>query len=94
MSPPAKPGDYLIYLKEYEDIKGRIPFNHEPLDDRLFVAQHRKSSEFTLESGKPIYCWLEERWIVARSIFSSVWYFVLLWLVIVGLIYLTPWSGS
>lgn len=82
------------YLQEYEEIKGRNPFNHEPLDDCLFVALQRHAEEFKTAAGKPPYCWLEERWFIARSIFSSIWYFVALWLIIGYLIYTIPWAPA
>lgn len=88
-----KASDMAVYLKEYDDIKAKCGFNHDPLDNHLFVATQRHADEFK-KNGKEAYCWLEERWFLFRSIFSSVWYFVSLWLVIAVLIYLTPWSQA
>jgi hypothetical protein len=85
--------DASKYLDEYDEIKAKCGYNHDPLDDHLFVATKRYASEFDIK-GNPPYCWLEERWLVFRSIFSSVWYFVGLWLVIALLIHLTPWPSA
>lgn len=75
---------------EYEGIKVACPQNHEPLDDQLFLAQHRNATEFFRE-GKPAMtafaAWcvsVEHRW-------SSVRAFVFYWVVVLGLIAVTPW---
>ena len=81
------------YLKEYDEIKAKCGFNHDPLDDHLFVASQRHAGEFK-RNGKEPYCWLEQRWLVFRSHFSSVWYFVSLWIIIAVLIYVTPWTQT
>lgn len=82
------------YLQWYDEIKARSQFNHNPLDDRLFVAMHRLAPEFKTSSDKAFYCWIEKCWLAFRSIYSSIWYFVALWLVIVVLICITPWSET
>lgn len=90
-SAQTNPLALVAHLKEYDEIKAKCGFNHEPLDDNLFVATQRHAEEFE-RNGKEPYCWFEERWFVVRSYFSSVWYFISLWLVIAALIYLTPWD--
>jgi len=85
------PDDALTHLKEYEEIKARCSVNHAPLDDKLFVATQRHAAEF-VRDGKQPYNWIEQHWLALRAVFSSTWYFVLLWLIIVALIYLTPWN--
>ncbi|PKO91236.1 MAG: hypothetical protein CVU16_08450 [Betaproteobacteria bacterium HGW-Betaproteobacteria-10] len=81
-------------LKEYDEIKARCAFNHEPLDDCLSMATRRFAPEFKHQDGSLRYNWFEERWFAMRSIASSIWYFILLWLVIGGLIVATPWNQS
>jgi hypothetical protein len=92
-SSQPNPADAAARLKEYDEIKAKCGFNHDPLDDHLFVASQRHADEFK-KNGKEPFCWLEERWLTFRSHFSSVWYFVSLWLVIAILIYVTPWNQT
>lgn len=87
----ASPSNLAVYLKEYDEIKAKCGFNHDPLDDYLFVASQRHANEFK-RNGKEPYCWLEQRWLIFCSYFSSVWYFVSLWIIIAALIYITPWN--
>lgn len=82
------------YLREYDEIKARSSFNHEPLDDRLFVASHRFADEFKTPSGQVPFCWIENRWLAFRFECSSIWHFVAFWLVIATLIWITPWSQA
>lgn len=89
----ANPSSAAEYLKEYDEIKEKCGFNHDPLDDHLFVSSQRHAEEFK-RNGKEPYCWLEQRWFVFRSHFSSVWYFVSLWIIIAVLIYVTPWNQT
>jgi hypothetical protein len=84
--------DAATYLKRYEDIKAKCSFNHEPQDDRLFVATHRHAPEFKRPNGTEFYNRLEERWFAFRGVYSSIWHFVGFWLVIALLIWLTPWG--
>jgi len=86
--------DAATYLKRYDEIKARCSFNHESLDDRLFVATHRDSPEFKRPNGETPYNWFEERWLTFRGVFSSIWLFLSFWLVIALLIWLTPWSQA
>lgn len=90
----ASSDESIEHLNNYEEIKARCLFNHAPLDDCLFVATHRHAEEFKTSSGKPPYCWLGERWLAFRSIFSSIWYFVGFWLIIAVLIGFTPWHQA
>jgi hypothetical protein len=83
--------DFDEFRQHYEEIKTRSQFNHDPLDDYLFVATHRLAEEFKTPHGKIPYCWVEKQWLVFRSIFSSIWYFVAFWLVVIALIWKTPW---
>ena len=76
---------------EYEDIKRRCQYNHEPLDDKKFRASKRTEVEFSGSNGAPSMgrccaIWTELRWFLA-----SVWYFGLLWLVVVGALLMSFW---
>jgi hypothetical protein len=82
------------YLQQYEDIKAKSPFNHDPIDDHLFVATHRFADEFKTSNGKPLYFAIEQRWLALKSICSSIWYFIAFWLVIFQLILITPWCKT
>lgn len=79
--------------KRYEAIKAKCPYNHEPIDDAVFVAKHRLSREFSNEQGNPKMNWLDAQWVKLRGLLASVWYFGVFWLVIGGLLYCTPWSS-
>lgn len=81
-------------LQEYDEIKQRCSYNHDPLDDCFFVATHRNSKEFKAPDGTARYSWFGESWLALKSIFSSVWYFIALWIVIASLLLLTPWPNE
>ena len=79
-------GDEIAKLQnEYEAMKAACPFNHEPIDDLLFMAQHRTSPEFVNSKGVANVSLLESQWIKLSSLISSVWYFGLFWIVILAL---------
>lgn len=86
--------DAQKYLKKYDEIKVRSSFNHDPLDDRLFVATHRGDVEFKTAQGEEQYSTCDEHWLAFRSVFSSIWHFVGFWLVIAVLIWITPWDQA
>jgi len=70
--------------REYEAVKGRCSVNHDPIDDRYFVATKRKAPEFLMASGTPA---MSGTAAFRASIIwhlSSVWYFAIFWLVIVA----------
>jgi len=72
------------FRKKYERVKGKCPFNHDPIDDLLFQAYHRSSSEFQiLETSKSKISWVESLWIRVKSFFSSIWMFGIFWLIII-----------
>ena len=79
---------------EYEQIKMECTHNHEPVDDRLFLAQRRLDSEFVrlFRRAKP--GWFEAKWAWILSLWSVVWYFGFFWLALGGLIWATPWIGK
>jgi len=75
--------------EEYEAIKATCPFNHEPIDDLLFKAQHRSSPEFVKSDGVASVSWSESQWIKLSSLLSSIWYFGFFWIVILALVGVT-----
>jgi len=79
--------------EEYELIKIECPHNHEPVDDRLFLAQRRLDSEFVHLFRRVKPSWFEAKWATILSVLSVVWYFGFFWLAIGGLIWATPWNG-
>jgi hypothetical protein len=77
------------FRDEYERIKKRCPYNHEPVDDRAFRAEHRE--DFANANGKSdrlVLC----LWHRARYRLNSALYFGVLWLIVLGLLAATPWS--
>lgn len=69
---------------EYEAIKDRCAYNHEPSDDRLFRAQQRHAPEFAASENVRSMGMLEAWWILIRWQVSTVWYFGFFWLTICG----------
>ena len=69
---------------EYEAIKDRCAYNHEPSDDRLFRAQQRHAIEFTTSENAPRMGAFEALWIAVRWQVSTVWYFSFFWFTICG----------
>lgn len=74
------------FLREYSEIKAKCYFNHDPIDDDLFVAIQWHASEFKINE-KAKYGWWKRHWIRFLSFASSVWYFIMLWFVIAVLIF-------
>lgn len=91
--PPCAAEEVTALREEYEEIKGRCPYNHEPVDNRLFLAEHRLSPEFADGSGNPTISWLEGCWIKIHSPLNAIWYFGLFWIVIFVLLWFTPWKS-
>jgi hypothetical protein len=90
---PCAGEEVTTLRREYEEIKDRCPYNHEPVDDLLFLAEHRLAPEYADRSGRPGVSWLGGRWIKLRSFLSAIWYFGLFWIVILVLLWLTPWKS-
>lgn len=82
------------YRQQYDEIKVRSQFNHDPLDDHLFVATHRFADEFKTSNGEIPYYWIQGCWLAFQSICSSIWYFIVFWLVIATLIWNIPWHQT
>jgi hypothetical protein len=78
---------------EYEEIKMQCPFNHEPIDHKLFLAQKRFSPEFSTIQGQARIGWFQARSVELASFLSAVWYFGIFWIVIATLLWITPWTA-
>jgi hypothetical protein len=76
---------------EYDAIKERCSYNHDPIDDLFFRAEHRESVEFKDLNGKPQITDCGRRWSKCKYFLSSVWYFGIFWVIILTFIALTPW---
>jgi hypothetical protein len=70
--------------REYEAVKGRCSVNHDPIDDRYFIATRRKAPEFLAADGTPRMDGPAAFWATVIWHLSSVWYFAVFWLVIVA----------
>lgn len=82
-----------VLRERYEAIKDSCPYNHEPVDDELFQAQQRLSDEYLDKNGKPRMSWLYGKWAVLMDKWSSAKAFFAFWLLILGLLAMTPWGG-
>lgn len=67
---------------EYEVIKDRCQHNHKPVDDELFLARHWSAPDLAGASGAPasgrwsaIRIWVLWHW-------STVWFFLLVWVAV------------
>lgn len=80
---------------EYERELRECQFNHEPIDDRRFMIEHRTSKEFLTEPGKPRINRAEAIGIFARYLLSSAWISLATWcLVVVILVVSASYSPS
>jgi hypothetical protein len=77
--------DAVKALKDrYEEIKARCSYNHEPIDDKLFLAAHRMAPEFQNSAGHPTLSKWDVFQITVRWYYASVWYFAMFWLIAIG----------
>lgn len=67
---------------EYETIKDRCPYNHEPFDDELFRAQQRLAPELQATNGKPAMNGAGALFVKARWQCSIIWFFLLVWIAV------------
>jgi hypothetical protein len=74
--------DIELLREEYEMVKGRCQYNHIPLDDLMFRAYHRASSEFIRKDGRPAMGNWEAGLVLVRWNIYSVRYFAIFWVVI------------
>jgi hypothetical protein len=64
---------------EYETIKDRCPYNHEPSDHELFKAQQRMAPELRLPNGDQVMSKCDAMLVKARWEWSTIWLFLLIW---------------
>lgn len=67
---------------EYESIKNRCAHNHNPRDYGLFRAQQRRSKEFATAPGGQCMSRLEALGIWLIWEWSTVWFFLLVWIAV------------
>lgn len=79
------------FRERYEEIKDSCSFNHEPIDDALFRSQQRLSDEFADKADKPQMSWITAKWTEFMSLCSAAKVFVVFWMVIIAILYVTPW---
>ena len=78
-------GEQVSQLRvRYETIKDRCPHNHAPSDDQLFKAQHRTAPEFAEAAVGLTMTHCEARMVRACWHASTVWFFLLVWVVVLG----------
>lgn len=77
--------------ERYEEIKDSCSFNHEPIDDALFRSQQRLSPEFSDAAGKPNMLWITGKWTELMALSSAAKVFVVFWVIIIAILYVTPW---
>lgn len=68
---------------EYQQIKRRTQFNHEPVDLERFVLQHMNAPEFSKADGAPAYGKIRSAWVFLSYGLHSIWWLMLLWAVAV-----------
>ena len=76
---------------EYEAIKDKCHYNHLPLDDALFRANQRLAPEFTREDKKPLMSWCAAQRAWLRWYVSELWFFVSVWILILGALCCAWW---
>jgi SMODS and SLOG-associating 2TM effector domain family 5 len=69
---------------EYETIKNRCTYNHQPGDHQFFKAQHRTAPEFSSANGTPEMRVRDACLVVIFWYASTIWLFALAWLMVVG----------
>ena len=82
-------GDINSLRIEYEQIKRRCPYNHEPVDDRAFRAEH--PAEFKDAAGNGLNAFSCICYRLAHFV-SPALYFGILWLIVLALLVAMPWS--
>lgn len=89
---PCSWSDIDELRSEYESIKERCPYNHEPLDLKEFEAQHWNSAEFMRPGDSRMYRHALKLVREIRSQFYGIKIFILCWVVVIGLVFVTPWE--
>jgi|SRR5687768_2478076 len=73
--------------QRYEREIRECPFNHQPIDDARFNAQHRSSPEFVDSTGRPKLGWWRGISVRLLHFGSSVWLPMMLWVIVIILIF-------
>lgn len=89
-----QPHEITEFREEYERIKMSCAYNHEPLDDQLFLTQQKFSANYTELFKRSPPGFFKTVWIKALSVLSVIWYFGLFWLVVGVLLLVTPWGQA
>lgn len=85
-------GDEAARLREeYERIKEGCAYNHEPVDDLLFLVQKRFDSNYEDLFKRKRPSLFTAAWIHTLSFLSVVWYFGLFWIAILVFVLVTLW---
>jgi hypothetical protein len=71
---------------EYERELRECQFNHEPIDDRRFMVEHRTGKEFATETGKPRISRFEAFKIFARYLLSPAWIYLVTWFLVIAML--------
>lgn len=74
------------YRSEYEEIKRLCPYNHEPMDDAVFVSG--KPEDFAEAASGAKWAWVNFQYQL-----GSILYFGVFWIVMFGLLWAAPWDG-
>lgn len=82
-----------LLREEYEQIKSKCPYNHDPIDYQYFCSEHRLSKEFLDKKENPKICWVHGQWIALKAFLSGWWYFGFFWIVILFLLF-SAWQVS
>ena len=72
---------------EYEGVKDRCTTNHQPIDDKLFLANKRLDPTFRVghtSNGAVQISWLKAQYTHIAWLVAELWFFGLIWLLVVG----------
>jgi len=78
-------GEINTAREKYEQIKKSCEHNHSPIDDWHVRAVRRHSPEFCDTNKRPTMHWIEAERIRVAWTISTISYFGILWLIVVGL---------
>jgi hypothetical protein len=67
-------------IKEYKERINECTDNHDPIDDRLFLAQHRLSAEFVDNNNAPLISLFHSIVIQILYWLETIWLYALLWI--------------
>jgi hypothetical protein len=85
--------EVTILREEYEQIKSECPYNHDPIDDLLFLSQRRTDPNFSRYFGRPTPVWGTAKFSEMRSFLHGLGPYGMFWLIVLALLWATPWTG-